>query len=143
VLLAGLLVGFVAMHTLGHAGMSHASGIQPRQMWSTATLAAAPHTAAMVMDDLGTASGAAVTRDGFDIARLSVRTGGGYAGEGWSVCLAVLATALLVLLMGWLRSRPRGPRLRAGGESSGPPQAPRGPPQPLALRLVDVSVVRR
>jgi len=131
-LLCATLVGLAAMHTLGHAGVSHGMAMSGDHAGPTAHAAppiVPPHVHLAQPWSQG-----------------CVHLTGGYPTdsppEGWSVCLAILATLAVVGLLRWLlraTGRHRAPAAPAQPVAVGP----RAPPRPLfGIRLVDVSVLR-
>jgi hypothetical protein len=135
-LLCATLTGLAAMHTLGH-GFGHSmavSGDLADKASHAATSTAIPHR------HHAAPSVASPCQAGCD--HLAAGHPGNGHPAGWSVCLAVLAALAAIVLLGWLRratGRPYGPAAPERHFGVGP----RAPPRPrLALRLVNVSVLR-
>jgi hypothetical protein len=133
-LLAGVTLGLAAMHTLGHAGMNHATTAGSSHGAFTHSPASMPLTGAMTT--VG-AMAAAFPQPEMVLAP----TGGDRDADGWVACLAVLGTAALLLLLASVARRCAGtPPLDARRGAA--PRSTRAPPGRLGLLLADLSVVR-
>jgi hypothetical protein len=133
-LLACVALGVAAMHTLGHAGMDHSMRADAAQSMHSAI--------DLPLLDVMTASGAAMSAYAYPGEVVAdIGSHGGVV--GWAVCLAVLGTAVVLLMLTWaawrraaVKPAPDSRRYRARALM-------RAPPVRLGLRLVDLSVVRR
>jgi hypothetical protein len=136
-LLCATLVGLAAMHTLGHDGFGH--GMAMSRDRADPASHAAMWTAAAHQHHAGP-SVLSPCQAGCD--HLAAGHPGNGHPEGWSVCLAVLAALAAVVLLAWLR-RPTGRANRPAAPGRHLGVGPRAPPRPrLALRLVELSVLR-
>lgn len=125
-MLACVVVGLAAMHTMGHAGMRHGSQTMAQVRLMTEAVSDAQSMSGSG-DELGLAAAPA----------------GGHAADMWAVCVAVLGGATLLLLFRAAMARSLRPAIRGLSRAIGVLFAPRAPPPRLGLRLADLSVVRR
>ncbi|MFZ3469876.1 hypothetical protein ACODT3_27630 [Streptomyces sp. 4.24] len=142
-LLAALLLGIAAMHTLGHPDPSHAMedasvgrSVAPAAGHGSAQMSAADTAAAEVSAVVSVAVSVAVSA-----SVAAAEAPGPHPGmDPMSVCVAVLGTLTLLLLgaglIGPRRAAPLGGAARAPGRSGGP-----DPPPPREL-LTLLAVLR-
>jgi hypothetical protein len=128
------------MHTLGHTAMSHTSTSQSG-LWPATMLAMASDTPPAGMTTPRTHNAAPAA--GVASVWAGASRPGGVPGGMWDICLAVLGTAVALLALGRLRRRAPTARPAFSRWPLGAATATRAPPPRLALRLVDLSVVRR
>jgi Family of unknown function (DUF6153) len=131
VLLACMLVGLAAMHSLGHGGGMHAAAMLADEHYAISTTAAASHAGSSM-------------RDVFP--QLNPSTGGsGDDMAGWSVCLAVLGGFAVAVLLAALLVAAAGRYDPVGVLTGRSGAGPRAPPDrvPVGLALATVSVLRR
>lgn len=138
VLLIAVAFGVAGMHTLGHAGMEHASfghAAMPAisAPWAAPTGAGVHGGALAAMHDVVAGRGFSDAGEG---------RGSGPDVNPFSVCMAVLtALAMAVLVAAALQAaRVRTTANRPAPPVASPSRAP--PPVPLGLRIADLSVLR-
>ena len=143
-LLVAVALGLGAMHTLGHAGMAHTM-TAPAQIRAGSTSPSVPMTTpAGAVDVHGWAPAQTAVVGAHRVLTLLGDTSeGAGSAPGWSVCLAILGAAVVLLALACAG------RLRRASRSASPASltavtAPtRAPPPRFGLRVADLSVVRR
>ncbi|MFD9338467.1 hypothetical protein ACFWBF_29320 [Streptomyces sp. NPDC060028] len=142
-LLAALLLGIVTMHTLGHPAQGHAMEDAPAGHSVARTAAAAAHAPDHGQGASGTPGTPGTAADDTTAGALlsGIGNGLGTGMDPMSVCLAVLAALILLILGAGLagprRAAPLGGAARAPGRSGGPDPPP---PRELLTRLAVLRV---
>ena len=144
-LLVAVALGLGAMHTLGHAGMAHAMTVPARvPPAATATSPSMPMAAPpAAVDALMHAPANTAIAGSHRVLALVDAAGSHGSGGAWSVCLAVLGTAVLLLALARVRRLRRTSPLASPARLTRVAAAPRAPPPRFGLRVADLSVVRR